>query len=160
MAVAHAGESEVRLEVANALSRLQADRPKLAAACEPASVGKLVSLVLDAIDQECRWHFGLWTLDERRRFLTVWGVLRSDGVDIGMRSPTGSGGYQSEPVPWVERTKRKEELLRLPWIVELVERIVAHATAVLAERGMNAVGLTPGGIRVKGLGYARITFFA
>jgi hypothetical protein len=146
-------------EIRNALGRLEAERPKLADACEPASMGKLVSLVLDAIDQECRWHYGLWTLDERRKHLKVWSVLRPDGVDIGMLSDTGSGGYQREPAPWIERTKRKEELLQLPWIMEMVERVVLHAYAILRERGAHVSELVPGGRRIKGAGYARITFF-
>lgn len=158
--LAPAGSSEIRVEVANALSRLQADRPKLADACEPASVGKLVSLVLDSIDQECRWRFGLWELDERERYLRVWSVLRANGIDIGMSSSiSGGGGYQTEPKPWIERTRRKEQLLRIPAVMELVERVVVHAKAVLADRSMDLTDLQPNGRRIKGLGYASIDFF-
>lgn len=159
--LAPAGSSRIGNEVANALSRLQIERPKLADACEPAMIARLVSLVLNAIDQECRWHFGLWTFDERRNHLRVWAVLRPDGVDIGMRSTYGGvGGYQREPKPWEERTKRKEELLRLPWVMEMVERVVAHAYALLDERHMHVSELVPGGKIIKGAGYARIKFFA
>lgn len=159
---------KIRQEVANALSRLQADRPKLADACEPASIARLVSLVLEAIDRECRWHFGLWTASERAKHLRVWSVLRRDGVDIGMSASTGMGGYQQEPggaegsdaPSFVAlKTKRKEELLTIPAVMLLVERVVLHAYAVLADRGREASELVLNGRRVPGVGYARIMFF-
>lgn len=150
----------IRREIGNALSRLEADRPKLAVACEPAAMGKLVSLVLDAIDQECRWHFGLWSLDERRSYLQLWSVLRPRGIDIGMRSLIGGGGgYQAEPKPWIERTLRKEQLLQIPEILDLVERVVIHAKTCLRESDLHVTALVPSGRRIKGLGYASIDFF-
>lgn len=147
-------------EVDNAFARLQLERPKLADACEPAMVARLVSLALNAIDQECRWHYGLWTLEDRRRYLRVWSVLRADGVDIGMRSTvSGGGGYQTEHMPWLYRTRRKEELLRIPAVLELVERVVLHAYTLLRERGLHWSELTPGGKLIRGVGYAHIVFF-
>jgi hypothetical protein len=149
-----------RQEILNALGRLQADRPKLADACMPANMGKLVSLVLDAIDQECRWRFGLWQLEEREKYLRVWSVLRAEGIDVGMRSLIGGGGgYQREPIPWIERTRRKEQLLRIPAVMELAERVVVHAKVILAERELELAELQPNGRRIKGLGYASIDFF-
>ena len=150
----------IGLEIGNALSRLQADRPKLAEACEPAEVAKVVSAVLTAIDQTARQQFGLWTLEDRRSYLKVWDVLRPDGVDIGMRSTiNGGGGYQREPAPWVERTKRKEELLQLPWVMELIQRVVLHTYQLLREKGASHTELNPHGTFPHGTGYARIRFF-
>jgi hypothetical protein len=149
----------IRVEIANALGRLRAERPRLADACEPAEIGRVVSAVLGAIDQACRQQFGLWTLEERRRYLTVWTVLRADGVDLGMHSAiSGGGGYQREPNPHMLRTKRKEELLRLPWIMDMVERVVSHTYALLKEHPFEE--LVPAGVFPKGTGYCRITFFA
>lgn len=152
----HAGGSLIRTEVVNALGRLEADRPKLAAATQPGNMARLVSFVLRAIDVECVSRFGLWTLAERRKYLRVGLILRADGVTLILTSRTG-GSRRREPM--LERTKRLAELLEIPEIMDLIERVIVHANVLLAERGMDATELLPSGKRIKGLGYSPIDFF-
>jgi hypothetical protein len=135
-----AGSSNVRQEVGNALGRLEADRPKLAAATQPGNMARLVTAVLTIIDRECVMRFGLRSLEERRRYLRVSVSFRADGISLHMYSPTG-GGRRRE---WVlDRQKRKEELLRIPDVMDLVERVVIHANILLGEREWDATRLLP-----------------
>jgi hypothetical protein len=150
--------TELRSEVGNALGRLEADRPKLAAATQPGNMARLVSTVLYTIDVECTSTFGLWTLEERRKYLHVGMILRADGITLLMRAKTG-GGKHTEPNPHLLRTKRKGELLEIPSIMDLVERIIVHAEVLLDERGLDATDLVPGGKRIGRSGVAVIDFF-
>jgi hypothetical protein len=127
-------------EVGNALGRLEADRPRLAAATAPGNMARLVTAVLTIIDRECVIRFGLRGFEERRRYLSTSASFHADGIKLFVSSPTG-GGRRRE---WVlDRQKRKEELLRIPEIMDLVERIVIHANNLLAERGWDATRLLP-----------------
>ena len=156
--VSPARSTEVQSEVANALGRLEADRPKLAAATQPGNMAKLVSSVLYTIDVECTSTFGLWTLEERRKYLQVGVILRADGITLLLRAKTG-GGKHTEPNPHLLRTKRKGELLEIHSIMDLVERVIVHAEVLLDERGLGATDLVPGGKRIGRSGVAVIDFF-
>jgi hypothetical protein len=140
MATNYAGSQEIRQEVGNALGRLEADRPRLAAATAPGNMARLITAVLTIIDRECVMRFGLRSFDERRRYLSTSASFHADGIKLFVSSPTG-GGRRRE---WVlDRQVRKEGLLRIPEIVDLTERIVLHAERLLAERGWDATRLLP-----------------
>jgi len=103
-------------------------------------MARLVTAILTIIDRECVMRFGLRSFEERRRYLSASAIFLADGIKLFVSSPTG-GGRRRE---WVlDRQKRKEELLRIPEVMDLVERIVLHAEKLLAERGWEATRLLP-----------------
>jgi hypothetical protein len=155
------GSSNIRYEIGNALGRLQADRPRLAAATEPGNMARLVTYVLHAVDVEAGTRFGLWSLDERCRYLRVATIFRRDGITLLMDSALrGSGGTSHTREPLGAKSKRREELLQIPAIMDLVQRVVLHANALLRERGLDATDLLPPvALRLKGLGITPIDFF-
>lgn len=116
-------------------------------------MARLVSYVLRAIDQECTAHFALRSLDERRRYLRIELIPRSDGATLVMSSPTS--GYGRPQI--LDRTRRIAELLEIPAVMDAVDRIVTHANRLIGERGVDATHLLPGGRW--GGGYVTINFF-
>lgn len=78
-----AGSTQVRYEVANALGRLYAERPKLAQVCNDLmSYARAVKLLLASVDKYCMWY-GIQVTDLQRMRKIRLEVIPSDaGVNV------------------------------------------------------------------------------